>query len=65
MLVTHVGAELEVGSATADVGIVRVVQVTVQDLLGEGELAVEAAREKRENESARVQLGRDKRAKGM
>lgn len=40
---THVGAELEVGSSGTDVGIVGVVKMSVKDLLGKGERAVETA----------------------
>jgi hypothetical protein len=39
---THVGAKLEVRDTTLDLLLVGVVEVTVDDLLGEGEGAVEA-----------------------
>lgn len=40
---THVRTKLEVGSSGTDVGIVRVVEMSVEDLLGEGERTVETA----------------------
>lgn len=39
---THVGAKLEVGDTTLNVLLVGVVEVTVDDLLGEGKGAVKA-----------------------
>ncbi len=42
---THVRPELEVGSATTDVGVMRVVEMTIKNLFGEGQLAVQPAQE--------------------
>jgi len=52
---THVRAELEVRRARADVGVVRVVEVAVEDLLREGERAVEAARDDEQGQSQQSQ----------
>lgn len=38
---TYIRAELEVGSTTADVGVVRVVEMSVENLLGQCEGSVE------------------------
>jgi len=43
LLITHIRSKFEVGSSRSDIGIVRVVEMTVKNLLGKGERAVETA----------------------
>lgn len=40
---THIRSEFGVGSSRTDIGIVRVVEMTVKNLLGKGERSVETA----------------------